>query len=257
MSAGTRRLEERKRQALRDLADVERQVADGEIDPVTATALRELYTGEVAEALDALDAAAEETPPARGPVATDRRRRRWMTGGVLVAAVATTALAVPRFALDRPDGGFVTGTQVGSPDVAAIPIEALEEVVADNPGVVGMRLLLADRYLAEDDLAAAFEHYRAVLDIEPHPKALARTGWLVFLDGQVDLAEQLLDASLQREPDDIETLWLSAYVALHGRGDAAAAAAIAEELLTRDDLGGDNRAVVEALLAQARQEQGR
>lgn len=254
MSTDTRQLQERKQQALRDLADVERQVADGEIDPATATGLRELYTAEVAEALEGLEAATEQPPTARTPATIGHRKRQWMTGAALLIALAAVAVAVPHFALDRPAGGFVTGTEAGSPDVTAIPIEALEQAVAANPGVVEMRLLLADRYLAEDDPAAAFEHYQAVLDIEAHPKALARTGWLLFLNGEIELAEQLLEASLERQPDDVESLWLKANVTLYGRGDAAAAAAIAEDLLARDDLTADNRALLEDLLDDARGE---
>lgn len=90
-----------------------------------------------------------------------------------------------------------------------------------------MRLQLAHRFFEQQDLDPALEHHLAVLDREPHPEALSRVGWITFLSGEPQLAEQLLEESLDRELDDPVALWFLANVRLYGarRPDRRGAAA--------------------------------
>lgn len=264
-------LEERRDLALRDLVDLDEQEAAGEIPAARARQLRQRYEADAARAFDRLDeldrvdrdpeagsdpagrARAETesrpTPAAGGSVVGGRRR---IAGVALVGAVAAAVvLSVRGDLMPRPAGGFVTGNEVtGGRDLSEVTNAEMEEVVAANPDVVPMRLRLAHRYLEDGEYDRAVEHYLAVLDREPAPEAMAHLGWLVFLDGEVEVAADLLVASLERDPDDPETLWFLANVRLYGQQDAAAAKPLLQELLSRGGLG-TGRADVEQALADA------
>jgi tetratricopeptide (TPR) repeat protein len=108
-----------------------------------------------------------------------------------------------------------------------------------------MRLQLAHRYFDQQDLDAALEHYLAVLDREPNPEALSRVGWITFLSGEPELAVQLLEESLARQPDDPVATWFLANVRLYGLGDPARAVPLLEELLARREPSCRKGAVVE------------
>ena len=244
-------LEERRDLALRDLAELEAQVRADEIDHAGAAALRARYEKDATAAIRALrrldDASATET--ADGPPS---ERRRWVFAvvtGLAVAGAVVAAVALPRFVGERPAGGFVTGNEAtdGGRDLSQVTNEEMEQVVAANPDVVGMRLRLAHRYLDAGENRKAFEHYMAVLDREPHPEAMSHLGWIVFQDGDIDLALELLDASRERAPDDPETLWFLANVHLYGRSDPDAALPLLEQLLERDDLGAQRTQVEDAI----------
>lgn len=258
MSRSRAELEERRLQALRDLVEVRRQREDGELDPSTAADLATRYEAEAAAAISALERFEAEGAAHAGPVpagaATGNRRRRPLAVAAMLVVLAAIGLLVPRFAGERPAGGFVTGNEATSRGrQAGPPAEELERVVADNPDVVGMRLELAHRYLDSGQFDRAVEHYMAVLDREPHPQALSHLGWIMVITGEYDLAERLLDTSLDRAPGAPEALWFRANLLLDGRDDPRGAAAIAQRLLARDDLDAAFRSRLEGLLADARQ----
>lgn len=277
-----RTLEERRDLAVRDLVELDRQVATGEIDEATAARLRATYEAEAATAdrqlaaldsrpaaPDAAEAAARAGAHPGGARTTATTRRSWtrVAGGaaILTAGVAAAVLWLPGAVGDRPAGGFVSGNEAvggassgdeavdGAPgrDLAEVTNAELEQVVADNPDIVPMRVRLAHRYLDDGDVERATDHYLEVLDREDHPEAMAHLGWILFNDGQFDLAESLLQASRARAPDDAETLWFLANLRLYGQQDPAGAVGLLEQLAGRDDLG-DQRPQVEQLLREAR-----
>lgn len=256
MTVARDELVERRDQALHDLADLARQQADGEIDAAAAQRLRTRYEAEAAAVLDAL-AALDARSAHREPTPTaSSLRRRWVVGvSLAVAGVVTAGLLLPRYLTDRPVGGFVTGNEAaggGGRDLSSITNDELEEVVAANPDVIGMRLALAQRYLTEGDFARALDHYRAVLDREPHPEALAAVGWILFqTSDEFDAAEQFVMESLAKAPGDRVALWFLANIRLHGTDDPDGAATVARQLLARDDLGDAERDAIQALLDEA------
>lgn len=134
----------------------------------------------------------------------------------------------------------------------------LEAVVAANPEVLDMRLALAHRYFDRRDYRKALEHYKPVLDREAHPEALAHVGWITYLTlGRADLAAQLLERSLERQPGDPEALWFLGTVQLDGLKDAKAAAATLARLRDLPGLNGAQRRQVDGLLRTARAAEGR
>ncbi len=245
-------LQERRDLALNDLAELEAQVDTGDLDEQTAMRLRGRYETDAVAAIQALaqldeaDESAHDDAPQHSP----RRRGLAAAGGVAVMVAIGAAILLPRFVTERPDGGFVTGNEavaVQGRDLSEVTNEEMEQVVAANPDVVPMRLRLAHRYFDDGQPRKAYAHYMAVLEREQAPEAMSHLAWIVFNDGEVDLAVSLLEASRERDPDDAETLWFLANVHLYGRDDPQAALPLLEQLATRDDLGPQLDEVEQAL----------
>lgn len=247
-------LEEQRDLRLRDLLELDARLAAGELTPEDAARLRARDERAALEAMAALDefADVETDPPATDtPPARSRRRRLGTLAGVLVLLAAvggTLAGAIT----DRPMGGFVTGNELSATDEmpparADVPIEALEEVVAANPEVVGMRLALADRLFAEGRYAEAGEHYLEVLQREPEPRVMARLAWLAAGDGNVEVAIQLADVALELAPEEPEALWVRADLAV-AAGDDDRARRLYERLAAHPALDAASREEIEARL---------
>ena len=238
-TADQARLEEQRGDALRDLAEVDAQVDAGEIDPAVAVRLRAVYREEADRAeLELERLRREEGEPARDPAG--RSRTRLVAGGaVLVAAAAAVVVLAVNAVEPRPAGGTVTGgvaADVASgagPDLAQVTDEELEAVVAANPGVVGMRLALARRYVEGGRFSEALAHYQVILDEAPHPEALAYVGWLSYLSDEPELAARYLERSLEMAPDFRLAQWFLANVRYTGLGDPAGARPLLEAV--RDD----------------------
>lgn len=118
-----------------------------------------------------------------------------------------------------------------------------------------MRLALARRYVAAGELDRALDHYRGVLDREPHPEALAEVGWILFtVTDETEAAVRFVQQSLERDPEQLQAAWFLANIRLDGLDDPAGAAAIARGLLQRDDLRPEDRTAIEQLLGRAEAE---
>lgn len=256
MMADRQRFEERRDLALRDLIDLDAQVRAGDVDHRQAQELRATYEAEAVAALDALDALVDE-PEAVAPTVAHREHRSWrLLAGVAVAVgiVGGALWALPGAVGDRPEGGFVTGNEAtGGRDLDDVSNEEMEAVVAENPDVVPMRLRLAHRYLDEGEFDRAFEHYTAVLERRDDPEALSHLGWVVFNQGQADLGEQLVEASLERQPGEAEALWFVATIRVLGTDDPAGALTALDALAARDDLRAQDREALDALRRSAQE----
>jgi tetratricopeptide (TPR) repeat protein len=157
---------------------------------------------------------------------------------------------------DRPVGGFITGNELSAtrdtpPARDDVPIEALEEVVAANPDVTGMRMALADRLFAEGRYPEAGEHYLEVLQRgqQPQPRALTRLAWLAAADGNLEVAIQMADAALQLEPADAEALWVRADLA-RAAGDDEQARRLFSRLADDPSLDQASRDAIDAALRE-------
>lgn len=270
MTVDRSRLEQERDQALRDLLDLDRQVDDGELPADVADGLRQTYERTAATALALL---AAPTPDGEGATSvTDRSsgRGRWAAYGLAVAVALFAAIVLlPIYSGERPTGGAVTGNEaLGSVapgtgqnaaprDLSAVTNEELEDVVAQNPDVLDMRLALAHRYLDEADYLAAARHYLVALDREPrNVEAQSHYGWLLMQAGEPDQAVQYVDRALAQDPREVEALWFKANIALYGLSDAAGALTVLEQLQQRSDIEPGTRNQVEALIAEARVQDG-
>jgi cytochrome c-type biogenesis protein CcmH/NrfG len=248
-------------QAVRDIVELDAQVAAGEISEADARPLRHRYesmAGRALEALDALGTDGEAPPVARS------RPRGWSLAYLLAGVVALVVAVVllPTSVMQRPAGGFVTGNEAvqgAAPPLdpsATVTDEQLEQVVAANPDVVGMRLALADRYVAQGEYEPAMRHYLDVLRKEPgNVEALAHLGWLLLQIDQPDEALQAVDRALAIDPSLDDALWFKANILLYGRDDPAGALTVLGELAGRD-LTPEVRAQVDQLTATAQQRAG-
>lgn len=273
-------LEDRRRQALRDLRDVERQVEAGELDAGTAEHLTRVYEAEVvraAEAIAALTIAALNGPPADdtdggGPPGTTgpgRSRRRVLVGaGTMLLACGLVAFLVTRALQPRPPGGYVTGG-VASPsgqgvDLSQVTDEQMEQVLAQHPGVVRMRLALAKRYLLDHkELAKARDHARVALEQQPGPAnrhdALWVLGWATVALGQPQEGATFLRQSVDLDPAEPTAVFFLAVTELEYLHDPAAAVPLFERLLAHPErlTTEERQAIREALDDARRQVTGR
>lgn len=250
-------LEERRVQVARDLAELEEQVAEGEVAPETADRLHDVYTTElleIEEALSLIAASEPETPvtdevtAASGDSGLDTHARRGPGFSTRAAVGAALLLGVITALIVWAGGGFpLPGSQddVASPgvtvpggpiDIAAMSTAELEAMLAEFPASVEVRLALADRHLAEGDTEGAIEHYAAVAegdDATPleRSRALARIGYLAYATGQLESARQSLMESLELNENNTESALYLGYVLLNGFNAPQAAIPYLEQAL--------------------------
>lgn len=210
-----------------ELADVDQQLTDGDIDQDTATRLTDRYTAELDALVKARSVDSSEPPDDGQDGAT------WLTTrakvGILVVAVAVSAIAA--FAVISLAGNSSSGaegvaqdalTDPTGRDLSTVSNEEMEAVVAENPGVIPMRLALARRYFEAGEFDKALDHYFVILDSEQHPEALANVGWMTYLSGYDDLAAGYLEAAIERDPTYLTARWFlgNVYASL-GQNDQA------------------------------------
>ena len=162
-------LEERRAQAASDLADVDEQLAAGELDPATAAKLTARYQEEL-RTLETKELPVGDTPPPSG-----RSLNRTLVGtSLVIAATIGIVFLVAQAIDDRGPGEFITGSIDSGRDLSEVSNAELEQVVIENPNVVGMRLALARRYFQAQRFSEALPHYFNVLDQDPdNAEALA------------------------------------------------------------------------------------
>ena len=269
MTADRSRLEQRRDQALRDLVDLERQVGDGELPADVADGLRQTYERTAATALALLAAPTPDGEAAPQPPDRSSWRGRWAAYGLALAvALFAAVVLLPVYLGERPTGGAVSGNEaLGSAlpaqggtaprDLSTVTNEEMEDVVAENPDVLDMRLALAHRYLDEADYLAAARHYLVALDREPrNVEAQSHYGWLLMQTGEPDQAIDYVDRALAQDPREVEALWFKANIVLYGLSDPAGALTVLDELQQRTDLEPETGSQVEALIAAARAQGG-
>lgn len=269
-------LEQRRDQALRDIIDLDHQVAADELPATLAAGLRGRYESAAAQAINAIavvDSAAQ-VAPVEGPQ-TDQPSRQPRGSLAAYALAATSAvvaamLLLPHYVADRPAGGFVTGNEVGqatrdttigpgtgrTPDLATVSDTEMETMVAANPDAMDMRLALADRYLGEGEYGLAARHYAVALEQQPqNVRAQAHYGWFLLQLDQPQEAMRYVDQALAQDPADMEALWFKANISLYGLSDPAAALTVLAQLEQRADLTPAIREQVAGLAQIAQQQQ--
>lgn len=243
--------EERRLHASRDLAELEDQVAAGEIDEKTAARLRRRYEAELAAPVVA---EARDMPgiPRRALIATG------------LALVALTIAIVFAGRSDIPsEQGQAAGAAAEAP-VAEPPegdlFAAMESAIAANPDNLELRRGLADAYFQQRDFLPALNHYLALIEADPPPEvesmALGRVGWMAYVTNQHDAAMQYLEQSVALDPQNYEGKFYLGHLLFYAFGNSTAAVPLLEEVLADADLGAEDRANVEGVLAEAQQAGG-
>jgi tetratricopeptide (TPR) repeat protein len=235
-------------QVERDLTEVAAQQDAGELDAAAADRLTAAYE---AERTAVLATAAE----VGDPEAVGRSRARMLMGATILGVGIVVIAVIGAFSLQRENptdaiaDGIPSEVLGGEAGVSSISNEEMEAVIAANPGIIGMRLALAERYVQDGDHPSALAHYLVVLDQDPdRPEALAMVGWLSFLSGEPALAESFITRALDVEPNYPQALWFLANVRAGNDDDQGAIEAI--ELLLSYDLTAEVRAAADQLLAE-------
>ena len=198
--------------------------------------------------------------------ARDRRAVRHRLLEVVVPVVLVAGSMVAGVMVTRPDERRTSeAATIGQsrsvvpppsrPDLDALTDEQMESTLAAHPQLVEMRLTLVERYLRAGQVKKAETHAHLALQQDPEPgqrpAVLKYLGWSVALLGRPVQGAELLEESIQLNPDDLDARWFLANVVFHGSGDARRATALLEELL-RSPMPAPTRGVVEAKLAEAR-----
>lgn len=215
-----------------DLAEVEQQLTYGELDMETARHLSAQYRREIAS----LEAAAPE------PRAATMSPRRALLGTAVFLAAAAAVLVAVVVAIEPDDPGTPAVTD-------AVTTAQLEEILADDPGLLPMRLELARRYLDAGDFTSALDHYMVVLDDGPNAEALGYIGWMAYVSGDAATGAAYLERSIGTDPTFGPALWFLAQLRWQEERDAATAAELLTRLLS-GEIPQSVRAEAEALLAE-------
>jgi tetratricopeptide (TPR) repeat protein len=159
--------------------------------------------------------------PAAGvaPPAPDRAAMRGFLWGTLSAGgVGVLLFLLYTQARPREEGGSLTGdipgarsTPLGGTSAAgaSAPLDAgevqLRERISRNPDDLDAHMGLARAALARQDMMAVWNETKAVLERSPgHPQALAYQALVRLAMGQGDVALEMLEQSLARNPDLID-----------------------------------------------------
>jgi tetratricopeptide (TPR) repeat protein len=248
-------LEARRSRAIRDLVETQQQLEAGEIDEDTAARLTKIYEREVVDALEGLDSLGPEAekPPSN--------RRTIAIGAVMVAACVVIAALATGALKPRKAGQAITGTAPASStqttrDLSTVSNDEMEKVIAQNPGITAMRLALAERYIADDQLDKALGHIRIALAGNPttadRARALRDLGWATHLQGNSADGAKSLQQSLQLVPDDPNTQYWLAAVDMDGLHDPKAAITLLEQLVQSQQNDPEALQNVQARLNQAK-----
>ncbi len=251
-----RRLVEQLNQIDRDLIELGQQVASGELDEAMRFDLAATYEAEAAplrSRLDLLerparsrsegDDGAADAPPRRDP------RRAFIGAAVLLAGVFALSFALVRMA---DDGSSAIEVPTPPPiDFANVTVEELENVVARNPDIVGMRLALAQLYMQEGDVQRAVVHFGEVLERERHPEALAWLGFISFEVNELETARSYLTEALELQPNYPQAQWWLARLLFYGFDTPTEAVVHLEAVLASPDLPEEVRAEAQSMLDEA------
>ena len=173
--------------------------------------------------------------------------------GLVVGAIAVSVALIVTTSDQTGGEGIVEDALAAGPvDLSNVTPAQLEEVVARNPDIVGMRLALAQLYYETGETSRAVDHFMEVLEREPNPEAMAWVGWILYENGEAETAQDYLENAIERRPSYPQAQWWLANVRFVGLGDPAAAIGPLEVLLLFDDVPPEVREAAEVMLEQAR-----
>ena len=176
---------------LRELGELDEQLADREISAAQHARLSDEATNHLARVLVAMRRTQTARP--RPP------RRSTRNVSAIIVTVVAAAVGI---------GWFLTGhlapRQDTRKDTAATPAERdqrLAALVAQQPDDIGTRLSYARLLIGEQDYTGALQQFDAVVKLDQsNAEALAYGGWLAVLTGANDGLDRL-DRAVQVAPD--------------------------------------------------------
>jgi cytochrome c-type biogenesis protein CcmH len=223
--------EVRRRELLRQLRDLDDDLAAGKLTEADHARLRDPVEREAATVLRRVKTQAR--PPASGSIKTSapRWRRRTVVSLALAAGLASITILLvgaisPRnggqaisgdpvpgaaaSAGSQSDGASATPEQLAAIDAAAIRVQ-------QNPNDVSAHLALADAYVTAGANQLAAVEYLAVTQLDPaNAEANTYLALLAFQAGQTAQAKTMLDRALAAHPNYPEALYVRGLILLMG-----------------------------------------
>lgn len=260
-----RALEERVRLAEQDIADLQRQVDDGELDEATAASLEARYRTDLEAARETIAAMPKPkaAPRAAGakqaspqPTPAKANRNPLIIGVAAAAMVLVTVVIVVLATGGEDPPAEAALTSQGTQQAGTGTFAEMEAALASQPDNNPMRLALAGLYFDSGDYMSAMNHYSAVTANDPTPEesstANARIGWMAFAAlNDAETALTFLDAARALDDTNNEAVLWTGMVYLYGFADGEAAAPYFEQILGLTGLSETTRTDVEAMLAEA------
>jgi tetratricopeptide (TPR) repeat protein len=187
-------------------------------------------------------------------VPADRRLVLGLAAGA-VAVVVALVLALGTGGSDGAEDAGGGGATSTTRDLGTVTDEELEQVVAENPDIVPMRLRLVERYLRDGELESAQRHAEEAsvraTTIEDRARALRYLGWTTALLGQPEQGEGILVQSLALDPTNRDALYFLGRTRYQLLDRPDLALEPLEELAAME-MDDEQRQLVETLLAEVR-----
>lgn len=197
------RAELRERQAflLRSIADLDAELAAGDLSVEDHAALRDDYVARAAECTRQLEGLA----PVSVPLPRARSPRSLVAVGACVALASAAGLALASSAGSRTGNAPLTGS---------LPVSTSE------------RLGLAGRLMGEGKAVEAVKIYDRILAGDPrHPVALAYRGWVVRLAGLKTEGLEYVERAVAADPSYPDAHFFRGMMLWEDKQDPAAAVA--------------------------------
>ena len=261
------------------LQELASEFATGRLAAGDLAALRERDEAELAAVNEVLKRLKKETPdtakPRGGPAeqpSSPRARRLWSArlewGAGLAAFALVVVLSLRGSLAPRPEGGTITGTQVGggappgdleplqqTGPLDSLRITQLEARVRHDSTDVPALIELGHLYLAQGQLHKAVVVDTLAIRLQPDAEgtaeAFAHVGMILWGAGQTDGALKSLDKALFLHPDLPEALLYRGIILFAGVRDMRAAAQTLERYVAVAPPDA-NTARVKAMLEAAR-----
>lgn len=252
-------------QQLRDLDENASPDERARLERETADVLRQLDASGGQAILPVQSSAQERRDRPASTAAMNPTIKGFLWGAGSFAALAALFWFVMQSAEPRQEGGMLTGnlpTAQGAPQQQQQPPDAtllqLEAAVQRDPNNVQLRNDLAQAYLERENMMAAFEQTKFVLDRNPDDsRALTYAALVRMAMGEGDEAKRMLQRAAKSDPKNLDSWVFLAWQHVQDNEIREAEAMIAEAVKqspqNKERLQGVLRQMQQAAL-QSRQE---
>ena len=256
-------LAERRRVLLLTIADLDRALKNGAIEPEQHATLRLESEARLARVLTILDERASDPGVGDEAHATPlaaKRVPRWAAVATVIAVMAVPLSVTLRAAIgDRSSALAFTG-DAASTDRSADADDRysfFEAEVAEDPRDKRALLDLAHRYLDGGRIQDSITTYLSVVKLDPSdPEARAHLGFVLFMSGRPQQGLRLVEAALAKDPGYPEALFFKGVILAEGLQQPAQAREALKSYLRAAPLGAE-RDRARALLEKVSQREPR
>ncbi len=130
--------------------------------------------------------------------------------------------------------------------------EEMEAVILENPNIFPMRVALANRYFDEVDYSNALPHYMYVAENSDESEiksyALAQIAWMVFESGNIEVATNYLNESLNINKNSLIAKSYLGIIYLQDSSTKNEGLKLLENILSSNKLSKEDRELIERLL---------